>query len=124
MVILPNRMNRLTENHFAFKCPMNFDEMAATENGRFCKKCRKEVFDLTNCSIDEVIALQRKHGPICGSIKVAQAAAVALSLSASSCRMMGPPNPPPNTGDKTIDRNTIDGVILPPEQLEKLKNSK
>jgi len=47
------------------------------------RECRKEVYDLTNCPIDEVIALQRKHGSICGSIKVVVAA---VSLSAAACQ--------------------------------------
>ena len=83
-------MNKLTENHFSFKCPMNWNEMSVSDNGHFCSKCRKEVFDLTNCSIDEVIALQKKHGPICGSIRVARAAAVAISLSAAACQNTQP----------------------------------
>ena len=61
---------------------MDFNAMEATEGGRFCNKCRKEVFDLTNCSLDEVAALQKKHGTICGSIRVV---AVAASLSAAAC---------------------------------------
>ena len=111
-------MDRLTENDFSFKCPMNWDEMEVSANGRFCNRCRKEVYDLTNCSIDEVIALQRKHGPICGSIKVAVAA---ISLSAAACRMMGPPNPPPDSGDQPIHRVALSGSPRPPEQLEKMK---
>ena len=59
--------------------------MEDSANGKFCSKCRKEVFDLTNCSMDEVRALQEKHGSICVSIRVAQAAVVALSLSTAAC---------------------------------------
>ena len=81
-------MNRLTDEDFSFKCPMRWDEMEMTSNGKFCGKCRKEVFDLTNCSTEEVGALQAKHGSICGSIRVAQAAVVALSLSAAACQKM------------------------------------
>lgn len=115
-------MNKLTQNHFSFKCPMDWDEMETTDRGRFCGKCRKEVFDLTNCSIDEVIALQRKHGSICGSIKVARAAAIAVSLSAAACqtRTTGAPYHPRGSGDQAIDRNNVTvGVICPPEQLKK-----
>jgi hypothetical protein len=64
--------------------------MKDSTNGKFCSKCRKEVFDLTNCSVDEVRALQDKHGSICGSIRVAQVAAVALSLSAAACNEARP----------------------------------
>jgi hypothetical protein len=84
--LLNTLMNRLTDKHFSFKCPMNWDSMQATDNGRFCGKCRKEVFDLTNCSLDEVRELQQKHGSICGSIRVMGAAAVAISLSTAACQ--------------------------------------
>jgi hypothetical protein len=79
-------MNRLTENDFSFKCPMSWDAMEDSANGKFCSKCRKEVFDLTNCSTDEVRALQEKHGSLCGTIRIAQAAAVAFSLSTAACQ--------------------------------------
>ena len=80
-------MNKLNDSHFSFKCPMSFEGMTPSENGRFCDQCRKEVFDLTDCSLEEVAELQKKHGPICGSIRVAQAAAVvAMSLSAAACQ--------------------------------------
>ena len=118
-------MSKLTENHFSFKCPMNWDQMEASANGRFCGKCRKEVFDLTNCSIDEVIALQRKHGPICGSIRVAQVAAVAVSLSAAACQN----GPPERTMGKVRSHSekesgpfdVVAGNIQPSETLEKSK---
>lgn len=79
---------------------MNWDDMKTTANGKFCSKCRKEVFDLTDCSVDEVRDLQDKHGSICGSIRMAQAAVVALSLSAAACqkvvRTTGAPHPMPD----------------------------
>jgi hypothetical protein len=79
-------MDRLTEDHFSFKCPMRWEDMAVSANGRFCEQCRKEVFDLSNCSVEEVSALQQKHGSICGSIRVVRATAVAVSLSAAACQ--------------------------------------
>ena len=83
----PPAVNKLTDRHFSFICPMSFEGMTPSENGRFCNRCHKEVFDLTDCSLEEVAALQSKHGQICGSIRVAQVAAVAaLSLSAAACR--------------------------------------
>ena len=120
-------MNKLTENHFSFKCPMNWNEMSVSDNGHFCSKCRKEVFDLTNCSIDEVIALQKKHGPICGSIRVAQVAAVAVSLSAAACQNGTPERTTgmiPPRGEKSSGPYTVSGGdVLPPEQLEMMKKS-
>ena len=118
-------MPKLTEKHFSFKCPMNWDEMEVSGSGKHCGKCRKHVFDLTNCSLDEVIELQRKHGPICGSIRVAQVAAVAVSLSAAACQptptLMGEIGSPPETGDQPINRVHLSGSPRPPEQLEKMK---
>ncbi|MEO5714490.1 MAG: hypothetical protein ABIT37_13470 [Luteolibacter sp.] len=78
-------MNKLTDQHFSFKCPMDFNAMQPSANGVFCGKCRKEVFDLTDCSIDEVIALQRKYGTICGSIRIIPLAAAAVTFSAAAC---------------------------------------
>lgn len=60
--------------------------MMPTDHGRFCGKCKKEVFDLTNCSIDEIRDLEKQHGPICGSIRMAQAATVAISLAVAACQ--------------------------------------
>lgn len=95
-------MKKLTEKDFSFICPMAWDEMPESANGRFCAGCRKEVFDLSNCTVGEVRELQRKHGTICGSIKVVRAAAVAASLTAAACqdggttRLSGAPLPPPS----------------------------
>ncbi len=118
-------MKKLTEKHFSFKCPMNWDEMEVSSNGRFCSKCQKEVFDLTNCSIDEVIALQRKHGPICGSIRVMQAATVAISLSAAACQnwASGPAMGKNRATTEECDApyTVSGGDVLSPEKLEKLK---
>ncbi|MEO7101383.1 MAG: hypothetical protein ABI162_18675 [Luteolibacter sp.] len=116
-------MKKLTENHFSFKCPMDWDGMALSDNGRFCSKCQKEVFDLTNCSIDEVIALQRKHGPICGSIRVMQAATVAISLSAAACQngTSGPAMGKMGTSKENCDYTVSGGDVLSPDQLERLK---
>lgn len=118
-------MEKLTPAHFTFRCPMVWDDMPASEHGRFCGKCRKEVHDLSNCSIDEVIALQRKHGPICGSIKVAVAA---VSLATAACqsdpppRMLGTPLAPGKFEKK--QEVVMPGVICPPEALEKSKETK
>lgn len=140
-------MSKLTEEHFSFKCPMRWDEMEVAGDQRHCSKCRKRVYDLTDCSIDEVIALQRKHGSICGSIRVAKVAVAAISISAAACqntpgpRMLGTPTALKSdvtkvdgipvfhpsdyhpgllrSGEQAIDRNTIDGVICSPEFLDK-----
>lgn len=120
-------MSRLTDKDFSFKCPMSWDAMDDSANGKFCSKCRKEVFDLTHCSVDEVRSLQDKYGAICGSIRLTQAAAVALSLSAAACnlqvRTTGAPlpiSPRSNntqntaTGNDTNEKPRLMGEICPP----------
>ena len=114
-------MKRLTEDHFSFKCPMRWEDMAVSANGRFCERCRKEVFDLTNCSLDEVIALQRKHGSLCGSVRVARAAVVAASLSAAACQTVEPTRAtgvPCSSGETAEDRSTdmLMGEIQMPKE--------
>ena len=118
-------MNKLTEQHFSFKCPMNWDEMEISGDGRHCDKCRKAVFDLTNCTIDEVIALQRKHGPICGSIQVARLAAVAVSLSAAACQETRTTGVPIQSAKGGGPFNSVTtGYIEPPEKLEDTKGAR
>lgn len=114
-------MDKLTPDHFSFKCPMRWEEMAPSENGKFCGRCRKEVFDLTDCSVDEVIALQRKHGSICGSIHVVQAAAaVAVSLSAAACQNGGvsPDKGASKPGDPPVVTQRMAGTPLAPNRLK------
>ena len=118
-------MEKLTEKDFSFICPMVWDEMPESANGRFCAGCRKEVFDLSNCSVGEVRELQRKHGPICGSIKVVRAAAVAASLSAAACqdggthRLSGAPLPPPKSQNRDPDLRVGEIAALPVEKPER-----
>ena len=119
-------MNKLTDQHFSFKCPMNFNAMQPSANGVFCNKCSKEVFDLTDCTIDEVIALQRKHGRICGSIRVMPLVAVAASLSAAACCPSSPQgNPQGNHRDSKdvhcYDHMSSGGEVCPPYELIKSK---
>lgn len=112
---------------------MNLEDMQATANGRFCGKCNKEVFDLTNCSLDEVRALQEKHGPLCGSIRMAQVATVAIALASAACEKK-PDNTPAVTGlievppsqheenagaaAKPIPHPTTGSICLPPIQQD------
>ncbi|NJM37429.1 MAG: hypothetical protein HC845_05950 [Akkermansiaceae bacterium] len=89
------------------------------------------MFDLTNCSISDVIALQQKHGSICGSIQIAQVAAAALSLSAVACqsatetRTTGVPLPPPPkaTSKTTAPDPMILGEICVPAPTKPTKKS-
>jgi hypothetical protein len=116
-------MKRLTEKHFSFRCPMNWDEMEVSAHGRFCNSCRKEVFDLTNCSIEEVRVLQQKHGSICGSIRLMSVAAVAaVSFSTAACKkeqvVKGKLDPPPAKPERQSEGEVpiLMGEIAPPPE--------
>ena len=122
-------MSRFSDKDFSFKCPMSWDAMDDSANGKFCSKCRKEVFDLTDCSVGVVRALQDKHGSICGSVRITQAAMVALSLSAAACkqqvRTTGTPLPISHssnntqntaTSNDTSEKPRVMGKICPPPQ--------
>lgn len=105
-------MAKLTENDFSFKCPMNWDEMELSGGGRHCRKCAKQVFDLTNCSLEEIAVLQKSHGSICGSIRIAHVAVLAASFSAAACttpRLTGTPGPI----NKPVSQQVLMGEISP-----------
>jgi hypothetical protein len=110
-------MNRLTEKNFSYKCPMNWEEMQVSANGRFCNQCQKEVFDMTNCSIEDLLALQQKHGSICGSIRLMGAAAVAASLTMAACK---DESSSPNAGKREDPpKEQVASVpVEPPKQAE------
>lgn len=116
-------MSKFTDKHFSFKCPMDFNAMQPSENGVFCSKCSKEVFDLTDCSIEDVLALQRKHGRICGSIRIMPLAAVAVSLSAAACSSPAPPHGNYSVAkDGTLNYEGVSGgEVCQPFELEKSK---
>lgn len=65
--------------------------------------------------------MQRKHGQICGSIKVVRAAAVAASLTTAACqdiaptRMGGIPLPPAKDQARNPD-HTLGEIAVPPQE--------
>lgn len=66
----PSMIRKFTPRHFAVQCPMDYEAMEPSKNGRFCERCQREVFDLTNKSLREVKLLRKKHGKICGAVRV------------------------------------------------------
>jgi TonB-dependent SusC/RagA subfamily outer membrane receptor len=41
--------------HINEPCSQNWDEMTATEKGRFCSNCKKTVFDFTSATDNEIV---------------------------------------------------------------------
>ncbi len=56
-----------------FKCSESWDKMPNTDKGKFCDKCTKNVFDLTNKSDTEIKQIYTENkGKMCGRIKQSQ----------------------------------------------------
>jgi len=73
----------LTKKDFSFLCPLNRDDFEVIEGGHYCDTCQEKVFDVTDCTFEEIEALQTKHGKICVSMKTAiVTAGFALGLGA------------------------------------------
>lgn len=78
---------QIDSSHLSFLCPMRRSDLQPSEEGYYCGKCQKPVFDLSECSWDEVIALQRQRGAICGIVRAVGAASlIALSSCAGTVR--------------------------------------
>jgi hypothetical protein len=60
----------LQPHHFTFKCPLKLSDLDQSNGGYYCNQCRKDIHDLTDCSLDEIRDLQRRKGAICGFIRV------------------------------------------------------
>lgn len=49
-----------------FVCDRSWDDMAATDHGRFCDSCQKPVIDFTGWSREELIAWFKSEPETCG----------------------------------------------------------
>ena len=49
-------------------CPMDWDLMRGDDRRRFCSRCEKHVFNISEMSRDEAIELISGDGPICARI--------------------------------------------------------
>jgi hypothetical protein len=53
-------------------CHENWLEMSATEKGRFCTNCKKDVIDFTKASDREIILAYNSNGKLCGRFNSSQ----------------------------------------------------
>lgn len=59
----------LPEIRIASPCLANWDDMEGDERARFCRQCRKHVYNLSALTADSAAALIReKEGRLCGAI--------------------------------------------------------
>lgn len=63
-----------TTNHIQmeFLCNQKWEHMKASENGRFCDRCKHEVFDFSDMSIEQIRAIKEKKNIRCGNFRVEQ----------------------------------------------------
>lgn len=63
----------ITNAKLKFNCPINWDTMEDTHGGKNCNVCQKKVFDLTNCSQNEmdIILIQNNYN-ICAKFSSQQ----------------------------------------------------
>ncbi len=120
-------MKTISQKQLSFICPVKFAEMPESANGRFCDQCNKEVFDLSDCTLEEAIELQRKHGSICGFVRTtAIVATTAATIGLVSCETTQSQNPESGkAGACTGSPNLPSGVLgsLPlVEDLERMKD--
>ena len=59
----------LTKKDFSYLCPLNRDDFEVVEGGHYCESCEQKVFDVSDCSMDEIMALKKKYGKLCVSFK-------------------------------------------------------
>lgn len=55
-----------------FVCNQKWEHMKASENGRFCDRCKHEVVDFTNMSMERIRAVKAKNGSVCGHFRIEQ----------------------------------------------------
>ncbi|AXG71031.1 TonB-dependent receptor SusC [Kordia sp. SMS9] len=53
-------------------CHEDWNQMSATEKGKFCNRCSKEVIDFTSKSDEEIIKHVSNHGHACGRFYASQ----------------------------------------------------
>ena len=103
----------LTKKNFSYLCPLNRDDFEVVEGGHYCETCSQKVFDVSDCSIEEIMALQKKHSNLCVSFK-STILATTLALSMASCENSNLPIDPPLMGEITPFETNI---TIPPKQM-------
>lgn len=72
-----------------FVCPVQWDQMDAVEGGRFCQACQLKVFDLTDCSRQEIQRITAENGgEICGRVNTSE---IDIPLEQRILAMIGRP---------------------------------
>ena len=105
-----------SKENFSFICPMQWDDMQASKNGRFCGKCQQEVIEVTDCSVEEVTNMQKKDPHLCVAIKTLVTASMALTMTACTQQSVVSGVPAVNNNPPHKQNNTrfIAGGIAPP----------
>ncbi|MGB0744790.1 MAG: hypothetical protein ACPGSB_09715 [Opitutales bacterium] len=118
---------KISSKHLSYKCPLKWSDLAHDGEAHYCNQCEREILDLTDCSIDDVMELQKEKGLICGLVR---AAAVSSLVGLSACSTTKQADTPPSPERHEPAPGQIEGgeefpmmlgVVCPPEMLEHLK---
>ncbi len=72
----------ITNAQLKFNCPVNWDSMEDTVGGKNCHQCQKKVFDLTNCTQDQMdVILAQNNYNICAKFTAQQMAPQPINIS-------------------------------------------
>ena len=74
--------NKINPDHISYKCTLKWDDLKDSKEGKYCNHCQENVFDLRDCSLEDVIQLQKKKGMVCGLVSTL---AISSLLSTNSC---------------------------------------
>ena len=117
----------LKPHHFSYQCPLKISDLEETKDGHFCAKCSKDIHDLSDCSIEEVLELQRRKGSICGFVRaVSVTSMVGLAACSKSDEAQpgneGASNSKPNQEQAIpidVHPELMGDICIPEEELPK-----
>lgn len=105
----------LKPEHFSYKCPLKLSDLDQTDGGHFCAKCSKDIYDLTDCSLEEIVQLQRRKGSICGFVRAVGVTSM-VGLAACSDENSANDAQPDVDAKPGIQQSEIMGEICVPEK--------
>jgi len=106
----------LQPHHFSFRCPLQLSDLDKTEVGYYCSQCRKDIYDLSDCSLDEIRDLQKRKGAICGFVRVVGVSSM-MSIAACSKTEHADHTADPET-PPIEQRIEMGEICVPPPELK------
>lgn len=107
---------KLTSEHLSYRCPLKWEDFSHADGEHYCHKCERTILDLTECTIEDAIELQKRNGLICGFVTLAGAAALSGLSSCSPAKETH--NSGQSDSQEVVEGSIpVPGYICPPEEL-------